>query len=177
MRLESLRSRKWRAVRPVSVGRPRTITVRNVVRCSPMPGDSSKEGPVSGRKQNNAGWLRCVGLVALVLVVLMVGQADAATVKLGVDPNTESDWVSDNLYRAPGKCLAPGAFAKVASAPKGPSVTFTDTVTADGDYCYAATAVDASGMESVQSNKVGVTVTENPPGAPPNLRQLPPVTP
>lgn len=98
--------------------------------------------------------------------------ADAATVKLAADPNTEADWASDNLYRAPGQCANPGAFAKVGSVLKGVTVAFVDTVPADGDYCYAATAVDTAGNESVQSNKVGVTVNVNPPGAPANLRQV-----
>lgn len=124
----------------------------------------------------NGRWLNRRGSCLLVLVVLALvllpRLAPAATVKLAVDPNTEADWASDNLYRAPGACATPGAFAKVASSPKGAAVTFTDTVLVDGVYCYAATAVDTAGIESVQSNKVEVPVTANPPAAPLNLRSI-----
>ena len=112
-------------------------------------------------------------IIALfVLVLCLWSSANAATVKLSADPNTDSDWASDNLYRAPGKCATPGAFAKVGTALKGVTVTCTDTVATDGDYCYAATAVDTAGNESVQSNKVEVTVNVNPPVAPPALRLI-----
>lgn len=120
-------------------------------------------------------------MMMMVCVLIAVASAcfvglmpvEAATVNLAVDPNTESDWASDNLYRAPGTCANPGAFAKVASAPKGPTVTFADSVTVDGNYCYKATAVDTTGNESLSfSNAVGVTVTQNPPAAPANLRSV-----
>ena len=114
---------------------------------------------------------------ALMLVMVCAGSAEAATVNLAVDPNIEADWVSDNFYRAPGTCAIPGAFAKVGTALKGATVAFNDTVSADGVYCYAATAVDTAGNESVQSNKLGVTVNVNPPVAPGNLHQVGPVTP
>lgn len=124
----------------------------------------------------NGRWLKRLGFCLLGLVVLALALlptlAPAATVKLAVDPNTEADWASDNLYRAPGSCAMPGAFANVTSSPKGAAVTFTDTVLVDGVYCYAATAVDTAGIESVQSNKVEVPVTANPPAAPANLRSL-----
>ena len=121
---------------------------------------------------------RCtrVGWGAIVLLVTVLGGfviADAATVNLAVDANTEADWASDNLYRASGTCALPGAFAKVQTAVKSATPTFADTVSADGDYCYRATAVDTAGNESITfSNMVGVTVNVNPPAAPANLRKI-----
>lgn len=106
---------------------------------------------------------------------LVASFAQAATVNLAVDANTETDWASDNLYRAPGVCANPGAFAKVQNVLKttgGAAVQFSNTVTIDGDYCYKATAVDTANNESIFSNTLGVTVNVNPPTAPANLRSV-----
>ena len=107
----------------------------------------------------------CLSLV----MVLSVGDACAATVNLAWSPNTESDLSGYNLYRAPGTCAVPGAFAKVGTFAK-PAITGSNAVTTDGDYCYALTAYDTALNESMQSNRIGVTVNQNPPGAPVNLR-------
>lgn len=115
-------------------------------------------------------------ILLLVMVgLLMAATAEAATVKLAADPNSEPDWAGDNLYRAPGACANPGPFAKTVTAPKttgGAAVTFTDTVTTDGTYCYKATAFDTAGNESVFSNTVEVVVNVVPPTAPANLRSV-----
>lgn len=120
-------------------------------------------------------WTLSFVLSASLALVCLPTRSHAATVNLAVDANTEADWASDNFYRAPGTCLNPGAFAKVGTALKstaGAAVTFTDSAVPDGQYCYAATAVDTVGNESVQSNKLGVTVNVNPPAAPANLRSI-----
>jgi hypothetical protein len=114
-------------------------------------------------------------LLLSLIVICVPALAAAATVKLAADPNTEPDWASDNLYRAPGACTNPGAFAKVSNVPKttgGAPVQFSDVVSNDGTYCYAATALDTAGNESVFSNKVEVVVNVNPPSPPANLRSV-----
>ena len=114
--------------------------------------------------------------VTLLLVVACTSSAWAVDKKFAVDANTEADWASDKLYRATGTCAAPSNFVTVATAPKttgGAAVQFTDVNVADGTYCYRATALDTAGNESVFSNALGVTVNENPPAAPVNLRQVP----
>ncbi len=81
--------------------------------------------------------------------------------------NTEADLSGYNLYQAPGSCTNPGAFAKVASV--GKVTTLTHTPTVDGLYCWALTAFDTGGLESIQSNKVEKQINVNPPLAPRNF--------
>lgn len=121
----------------------------------------------------NCGKILLLILCAICALAPALGWA--ATVKLAADANSEPDWASDNLYRAPGACTNPGAFAKVSTVPKttnGAAVAFTDANVADGTYCYKATAVDTAGNESLFSNSVEVVVNVNPPAAPANLRSV-----
>lgn len=107
-------------------------------------------------------------LVWVSWIVLGVGAADAATVNLAWDNPIDPDFAGIHVYRASGPCVSPGPFVTVKTY--GKVSTGSDVVTSDGEYCYVATAVDTAGNESIQSNKLGVTVNVNPPAAPLNLR-------
>src|SRR6187551_3682528 len=83
--------------------------------------------------------------------------------------NTEGDLAGYNVYRRVGSAPIKGDVKVNAALVPGATPTYTDTVSVDGDYFYAVTAVDVSGNESSFSNIVDKVVNTVPPQAPTGL--------
>jgi hypothetical protein len=98
---------------------------------------------------------------------LAVPTAEAATASWNA--NTESDLAGYNLYRAPGACANPGAFAKTDSYAKTATSGPVTNPSADGTYCFKLTAYDTAANESPFSTSIEVNLNVVPPLAPTGL--------
>lgn len=83
------------------------------------------------------------------------------------DAVTDPDLQGYRLYRAPGPCANPGAFATIDTYGVVTTGPVTNPTT-NGTYCHKLTAFNAAG-ESPFSNTVELKYTVNPPAAPQNL--------
>jgi hypothetical protein len=106
-----------------------------------------------------------VGLV--VTLWASVSLAATASWDAVIDPDLQGY----RLYRAPGTCATPGAFAAVNTY----GVVTTGPVTnpaENGTYCHRLTAFNTAG-ESPFSNSVELKYVVNPPSAPTGLTVTP----
>jgi hypothetical protein len=106
-------------------------------------------------------------LVFLALLLPSVSFAATASWDAVVDPELQGY----RLYRAPGTCAAPGAFATVGTYGLVTTGPVTNPAT-NGTYCHRLTAFNPAG-ESPFSNTVELKYVVNPPPAPANLSVTP----
>lgn len=99
--------------------------------------------------------------ILFVLAVLLPSLSFAATASWDAVPDAEGY----RLYRAPGACANPGAFATVNTYGLVTTGAITNP-TANGTYCHKLTAFNSAG-ESPFSNTVEFKYTVLPPTAAP----------
>jgi fibronectin type 3 domain-containing protein len=94
----------------------------------------------------------------------------STTNTLNWSKNTEADLAGYNVYRNLGSAPVKGPAIKINVGMVAISTpTYVDTVSSDGDYFYAVSAVDNAGNESPFSTAVEKVVNVVPPVAPTGL--------
>jgi hypothetical protein len=118
-------------------------------------------------------WIRNLLILVMCLnlsvIIAAIESANAATASWTAvnDPELQGY----KLYRAPGTCAAPGAFATIQTyglVTSGP----VPNPTTNGTYCHRLTAFNAAG-ESPFSNTAELKYVTNPPLAPQGLTVTP----
>lgn len=112
------------------------------------------------------GW--CV-LLAVIIVAMWSGSVFAATASWTAVSDPELQGYK--LYRAPGTCATPGAFATVQTYGVVTSGAIPNPAT-NGTYCHRLTAFNPAG-ESPFSNTTEFKYVVNPPLAPQGLTVTP----
>ncbi len=108
-------------------------------------------------------------LLILIISILTSSSAFAATAAW--DAVVDADLQGYNLYRAPGACATPGAFAKVQTYGTVTTGAIPNPST-NGTYCHKITAFNPAG-ESIFSNTAEFKYVVLPPNAPQNLSVKP----
>jgi hypothetical protein len=80
--------------------------------------------------------------------------------------STVADLAGTKVFRAPGTCALPGAYALVGTFLKPAAEGLLPDPTADGKYCHRALHYDTAGNESVFSATAEFDYNVIPPPAP-----------
>ena len=103
-------------------------------------------------------------LLTFGMLCSMVHLAEADTVTLGWNPNTETDLAGYRLYYG-NNPRAQATYAQTVPINNKNATTWQLTLP-DGVYYFALTAVDLAGNESGFSNEVMAEISEAPPAPP-----------
>lgn len=121
------------------------------------------------RRQLIRNLLILVMCLNLSVIIAATGNANAATASWTAVSDPELQGYK--LYRAPGACANPGAFATVQTYGLVTSGSVPNPTT-NGTYCHRLTAFNAAG-ESPFSNTAELKYVTNPPLAPQGLTVTP----
>lgn len=111
----------------------------------------------------------CLVMLGVTIASMWSGSAFAATASW--DAVSDPELQGYRLYRAPGACANPGAFATVQTYGTVTSGAVPNPST-NGTYCHRLTAFNPAG-ESPFSNTVELKYVVNPPLAPRNFSVTP----
>jgi fermentation-respiration switch protein FrsA (DUF1100 family) len=110
-----------------------------------------------------------IALLAITALLMFGGVCGAADVTLEWDPNSEQDLAGYKIYygytpRPQGATRADNPYPHVVDV--GAVTAYTIAGLADGAWCFAATAYNASGAESEFSNEICTAINSTPPAVP-----------